>query len=49
MNILLSKEIASAIREIVVGYTGLVLASPLSALMAGIFLYKKGSPSSRGV
>ena len=49
MNILVSKEIASAMAETVVGCTGLVLASPLSALMAGIFFYKKGSSSSRGV
>lgn len=49
MNILVSKEIASAMAETVVGCTGLVLASPLSALMAGIFFYKKGLPASRGV
>ncbi len=49
MNILVSKEIASAMAETVVGCTGLVLASPLSALMAGIFFYKKRLPASRGV
>ena len=38
MNILLSKEIASAIAETVIGCTGLVAVAPLSALAAGILL-----------
>ena len=43
MNILLSKEIASAIAEIVVGCTGLVAVAPLSVLAAGIFIVRKDS------
>ena len=47
MNILLSKEIASAIAETVVGCTGLVAVAPLSALAAGIFIVRKDSSVPR--
>ena len=47
MNILLSKEIASAIAETVIGCTGLVAVAPLSALSAGIFIVRKDSSVSR--
>ena len=47
MNILLSKEIASAIAEIVVGCTGLVAVATLSALAAGIFIDRKDSSVPR--
>ena len=47
MNILLSKEIASAIAEIVVGCTGLVAVATLSALAAGIFIVRKDSSVPR--
>ena len=41
MNILLSKEIASAIANTVVGCTGLVAVVTLSALATGIFIDRK--------
>ena len=48
MNILLlSKEIASAIAETVVGCTGLVAVAPLSALAAGILIVRKDSSVPR--
>ena len=47
MNILLSKEIASAIAETVVGCTGLVAVAPLSALAADIFIVRKDSSVPR--
>ena len=47
MNILLSKEIASAIAETVVGCTGLVAVATLSALAAGIFIDRKDSSVPR--
>ena len=47
MNILLSKEIASAIAETVVGCTGLVVVAPLSALAAGILIVRKDSSVPR--
>ena len=47
MNILLSKEIASAIAETVVGCTGLVAVAPLSPLAAGILIDRKDSSVPR--
>ena len=47
MNILLSKEIASAIAETVVGCTGLVAVASLSALAAGILIIRKDSSVPR--
>ena len=47
MNILLSKEIASAIAETVVGCTGLVAVATLSALAAGILIVRKDSSVPR--
>ena len=47
MNILLSKEIASAIAETVIGCTGLVAVAPLSALAAGILIVRKDSSVPR--
>ena len=47
MNILLSKEIASAIAKTVVECTGLVAVAPLSALAAGIFIVRKDSSVPR--
>ena len=47
MNILLSKEIASAIAETVIGCTGLVAVAPLSALATGIFIVRKDSSVPR--
>ena len=47
MNILLSKEIASAIAETVVGCTGLMAVAPLSALAADIFIVRKDSSVPR--
>ena len=47
MNILLSKEIASAIAETVVGCTGLVAVAPLSAQAAGILIDRKDSSVPR--
>ena len=47
MNILLSKEIASAIAETVVGCKGLVAVAPLSALAAGILIVRKDSSVPR--
>ena len=47
MNILLSKEIASAIAENVVGCTGLVAVVTLSALATGIFIDRKDSSVPR--
>lgn len=47
MNILLSKEIASAISETVVGCTGLVAVAPLSALATGILIDRKDSSVPR--
>ena len=47
MNILLSKEIASAIDETVVGCKGLVAVATLSALAAGILIDRKDSSVPR--
>ena len=47
MNILLSKEIASAIVETVIGCTGLVVVAPLSVLAAGILIVRKDSSVPR--
>ena len=47
MNILLSKEIASAIAETVIGCTGLVAVAPLSALATGILIDRKDSSVPR--
>lgn len=47
MNILLSKEIASAIAETVVSCTGLVAVVTLSALATGIFIVRKDSSVPR--
>ena len=47
MNILLSKEIASAIAENVVGCTGLVVVALLFALAAGILIDRKDSSVPR--
>ena len=47
MNILLSKEIASAIAETVVGCKGLVAVATLSALAAGILIDRKDSSVPR--
>ena len=47
MNILLSKEIASASAETVVGCAGLVAVAPLSALAAGILIVRKDSSVPR--
>ena len=47
MNILLSKEIASAIAETVVGCTGLVAVATLSVLAAGILIVRKDSSVPR--
>ena len=47
MNILLSKEIASAIAENVVGCTGLVAVALLFALAAGILIDRKDSSVPR--
>ena len=47
MNILLSKEIASAIAETVVGCTGLMAVAPLSVLAAGILIVRKDSSVPR--
>lgn len=41
MNIVVSKEIASAIAETAVGCVGLVAVAPLSALIASFFIYRK--------
>ena len=47
MNILLSKEIASAIAETVIGCTGFVVVASLSALAVGIFIVRKDSSVPR--
>ena len=47
MNIIVSKEIASAIAETVVGCTGLVAVATLSALAAGVFIVRKDSSVPR--
>ena len=47
MNILLSKEIASAIAETVVDCTGPVAVAPLSALAASILIVRKDSSVPR--
>ena len=47
MNILLSKEIASAIVETVIGCTGLVAVATLSALAAVILIDRKDSSVPR--
>ena len=47
MNTLVSKEIASAIAETVVGCTGLVAVATLSALAAGILIVRKDSSVPR--
>lgn len=41
MNIVVSKEIASAIAETAVGCVGLVAVTPLSALITSFFIYRK--------
>lgn len=41
MNIVVSKEIASAIAETAVGCVGLVAVAPLSALITSFFIYRK--------